>query len=60
MSNWTVYIYKLDRRTKTGQRIFSTTVWKDRDEASMQREVEELYAHHYPRTQFHIQFAQVA
>lgn len=60
MSNWTVYIYKLDRRTKTGQRIFSTTVWKDRDEASMQREVEELYAHHYPRTLFHIQFAQVA
>jgi hypothetical protein len=40
--NWTMYIYKLDRRTKTGERLFSTTVWTGRDAAGMQREVNEL------------------
>jgi hypothetical protein len=40
--NWTLYIYKLDRRTKTGERLFSTTVWTDRDAVGMQREVNEL------------------
>lgn len=54
--NWTLYIWKLDRRTKTGERLFSTTVWQDRDEAGMQREVEELYLQHYPRAQFRMEF----
>lgn len=54
---WTMYIYKADRRTRTGDRIFSTTVWHDRDEAGMQREVNELYDHHYPRAQFRIEFS---
>jgi hypothetical protein len=54
--NWTVYIWKLDRRTKTGERLFSTTVWQDRDEANMQREVNELYGPLYPRRQFRIEF----
>ena len=40
--DYTMYIYKLDRRTKTGERLFSTTVWRDRDEAGMKREVAEL------------------
>jgi len=40
--DWTLYIYKLDRRTKTGERLFSTTVWTDRTEAGMKREVNEL------------------
>ena len=55
--NWTLYIYKVDRRTKTGERLFSTTVWEGREEAAMQREVEELYLHHYPRAQFRMEFA---
>lgn len=42
-SNWTMYIYKLDRRTKTGERMFSTTVWTGRDAAAMVREVQELF-----------------
>lgn len=40
--DWTMYIWKLDRRTKRGERLFSTTVWTGRDEAAMQREVNEL------------------
>ena len=41
--NWTMYIYKRDRRTKTGERLVSTTVWTGRDEAAMQREVQEMF-----------------
>ena len=40
--NWTLYIYKLDRRCKTGERLFSTTVWQGRDREGMEREVREL------------------
>jgi hypothetical protein len=53
--NHTVYIWKLDRRTKSGERLFSTTVWTDRDAAAMLREINELYVHHYPREQFRIE-----
>ena len=41
--NWTMYIWKLDRRTKRGERLFSTTVWTGRDAAAMDREVRELF-----------------
>lgn len=40
--DYTMYIYKLDRRCKTGERLVSTTVWRNRDEAGMRREVSEL------------------
>ena len=30
--NYTMYIYKTDLRRKNGERLFSTTVWKNRDE----------------------------
>jgi hypothetical protein len=52
---WTMYIYKYDRRCRTGQRLFSTTVWTGRDQAAMQREVKEL-AHLYPALQFILEF----
>jgi hypothetical protein len=39
-----MYIYKTDRRTKSGERAVSTTVWTDRDEAGMKRECAELFA----------------
>ena len=48
--DYTLYIYKRDGRTKTGERLFSTTVWPDRDEATMRRECNELYDL-YPATQ---------
>jgi len=38
-----MYIYKMDKRTKTGERLVSTTVWTDRDEAGMKRECAELF-----------------
>ena len=40
--SYTVYIYKTDRRTKTGERLFSTTVWADRDAEGIKRECNEL------------------
>ena len=54
--DYTLYIYKADKRTKSGERLFSTTVWTGRDEAGMQREVEELHLHHYPRSQFRMEY----
>ena len=52
----TMYIYKLDRRTKTGERLVSTTVWQHRDTAEMKREVRELQYQTYPVSQFRIEF----
>jgi hypothetical protein len=54
----TMYIYKTDRRTKKGERLVSTTVWRNRDEAEMKREVRELQYQTYPtslgyRIEFH-------
>jgi hypothetical protein len=41
--DYTMYIYRTDRRYKTGERLYSTTVWTSRDAASMRRECNELY-----------------
>jgi hypothetical protein len=52
-----MYIYKTDRRTKSGERLVSTSVWKNRDEAEMKREVRELQYQLYPtRLGFRIEF----
>ena len=48
--NWTLYIYKADKRCKTGERLFSTTVWHAQDAEGMKRECNELYDL-YPATQ---------
>ena len=47
--DYTMYIYKADKRTKTGERLFSTTVWVARSEKGMRRECNELY-NLYPAT----------
>jgi len=53
----TVYIYKADRRKKSGERLVSTTVWKNRDGAEMAREVRELQYELYPaKLGFRIEF----
>jgi len=44
----TVYIYKADKRKKSGERLVSTTVWRNRDEAEMKREVRELQYELWP------------
>ncbi len=41
--NWTMYIWKLDRRTKSGERLFTTTVCTGRAAEAMDREVRELF-----------------
>jgi hypothetical protein len=44
-----MYIYKVDRRCKSGERIVSTSVWQHRDSAEMGREVRELQYQLYPK-----------
>jgi hypothetical protein len=46
----TMYIYKADKRKKTGERLVSTTVWHNRDTAEMAREARELQYELYPHT----------
>ncbi len=41
--DWTMYIYKADRRKREGERLVSTTVWQDRTEEQMRRESAELF-----------------
>jgi len=41
--DYTMYIYKRDGRTKTGERLFSTTVWTGTDDNGMRRTVAELF-----------------
>jgi hypothetical protein len=53
---YTLYIYKVDNRCKRKERLYSTTVWDRKDDAAMQREVNELHLHHYPRSQFRMEY----
>ena len=41
--DYTLYIYKADRRTKTGERLYSTTVWPAQDDNGMRRTEAELF-----------------
>lgn len=53
----TMYIYKRDRRTNSGERLVSTTVWQNRDAAEMAREVRELQYSLWPVSKgFRIEF----
>ena len=55
--DYTMYIYKADKRTKSGERAVSTTVWRNRDAAEMKREVRELQYELYPVSRgFRIEF----
>ena len=40
--DYTMYIYKADKRTKSGERLVSTTVWADRTAEAMANEVRGL------------------
>jgi hypothetical protein len=39
----TAYVWKADRRTKAGERLVSTTVWRDRDALTVIKEVEAVW-----------------
>jgi hypothetical protein len=41
--SYTLYIYKADKRCKTGERLFSTTVWNVKDDNAMRRTVGNLF-----------------
>lgn len=55
---YTLNIFKFDKRTKTGERLVGTYTFDRRDDNSMQREVDELHLHHYPVAQFRLEFYQ--
>jgi hypothetical protein len=53
----TMYIWKQDRRTKSGERLVSTTVWQHRTAEEMFREVRELEYSTWPQSKgFRIEF----
>ena len=41
--DYTLYIYRADRRCKSGERLFSTTVWRSTDDNGMRRTVADLF-----------------
>ena len=47
-TNITAYIWKADKRTKSGERLVSTTVWTGRDVLTVFRELEGVW----PRPQY--------
>ena len=53
---YTMYIYKRDRRCKTGERLFNTTVWQDRTLEGMEREMRELARDLYSGTDWRFEF----
>ena len=54
--DYTMYVYKRDGRTKTGERLFSTTVWAGRTLEGMEREMRELARDLYPGTDWRFEF----
>jgi hypothetical protein len=53
--DYTLYIYKADRRYRSGERPVSTTVWRDRTESSMNAEIVNLRGM-YPSTVYRIEY----
>jgi hypothetical protein len=49
--NHTAYVWKADKRMKSGERLVSTTVWRDRDALTVIREVEAVW----PPSKFRIE-----
>ena len=50
--SYTLYIYKEDKRYKSGERLFSTTVWPVNDDNAMRRTVAELFPLYRPEDGF--------
>jgi hypothetical protein len=53
--DYTMYIYKTDKRYRSGERPVSTTVWRDRTEAVMEAEIVNLRGM-YPSTVYRIEY----
>ena len=54
--DYTMYIYKTDRRYKTGERLYTTAVYCDRDDNGMRREVAELWPMYRPEDGFRFEW----
>jgi hypothetical protein len=54
--SYTLYIYKRDRRCKTGERLFSTTVWTVKDDNAMRRTVADLFTLYSPEDGFRFEW----
>jgi hypothetical protein len=54
--NYTMYIYKTDRRYRTGERLYTTAVYCDRDDNGMRREVAELFGLYSPGDGFRFEW----
>lgn len=54
--NYTMYIYRADRRYKTGERLFSTTVWSGRTLQGMEEEMRALARDLYPGSDWRFEF----
>jgi hypothetical protein len=56
--DYTLKIYRLDRRCKSGERLVGSYNYDRKDDAAMDREVNELRLHHYPSSLFRIEYAE--
>ena len=54
--DYTLYIYKTDRRYRTGERLFTTAVYTGRDDNGMRREVAELFGLYSPGDGFRFEW----
>jgi hypothetical protein len=54
--DYTLYIYKRDRRCKSGERLVSTTHWPSQDYDGMNRTVVELYPLYKATDGFRMEF----
>jgi hypothetical protein len=50
LQDYTMYIWKLDRRLKTGRRAVQTYVYRAKHDQWMQEEVRDLHAGLYPKS----------
>jgi len=53
---YTMYIYKRDRRFRTGERLFSTSVWQTRTLEGLEREMQEMARDLYRGTDWRFDF----
>jgi hypothetical protein len=54
--NYTLYILKADKRKKSGERLFSTTVWPAEDDNAMRRIVADLFDLYKPQDGFRFEW----
>jgi hypothetical protein len=54
--DYTLYIYKADRRRKTGERLYSTTVWTATDDNGMRRTVADMFDLYRPEDGFRFEW----